>query len=163
MIEGRTDSEQPTKQMKTALPIQPFSRLFPLLALIGALMSVSVSADTGRPNPERGPTPVQLSIFLLDLDGIDSASQSFQANVYFEATWTDPRQANEQAGKTITRGLSEVWNPRLQILNQQRVWSSLPDVVDRARRDRHRGDVLGDRPNGGVWILSRSMDSPPMH
>jgi len=149
--------------MKTALPIQPFSRLFPLLALIGALMSVSVSANTGRPNPERGPTPVQLSIFLLDLDGIDSASQSFQANVYFEATWTDPRQANEQAGKTITRGLSEVWNPRLQIHNQQRVWSSLPDVVDRALRDRHRGDVLGDRPNGGVWILSRSMDSPPMH
>jgi len=116
--------------MKKALPIQLLSRLFPLLALVGALMSVSVSAETGRPNPERGPTPVELSIFLLDLDGIDSANQSFQANVYFEATWKDPRLAEASRGDDVTRRLEEIWHPRLQILNQQRIWSSMPDVAD---------------------------------
>jgi hypothetical protein len=71
-----------------------------------------------------------VSIFLLDLDAIDSAAQSFQANVYFEATWKDPRLADASQGKTVTRQLSDVWDPRLQILNQQRIWSSLPDEVD---------------------------------
>ena len=116
--------------MKKAMPIRPLSRIFPLLALVGALMSVSVSAETGRPNPERGPTPVELSIFLLDLDGIDSASQSFQANVYFEATWKDPRFADASRGGSVTRPLEEIWHPRLQILNQQRIWSSMPDVAE---------------------------------
>jgi len=116
--------------MKKALPIQLLSRLFPLLALVGALMSVSVSAETGRPNPERGPTPVELSVFLLDLDGIDSANQSFQANVYFEATWKDPRLAEASRGDDVTRRLEEIWHPRLQILNQQRIWSSMPDVAE---------------------------------
>jgi hypothetical protein len=102
----------------------------PFLVLMDALASVPVGADTGRPNPENGSTPVQVEIFLLDLDGIDSASQSFQANVYFEAAWKDPRLADESRGRTVTRRLDEVWHPRLQILNQQRVWSSLPDVVD---------------------------------
>jgi hypothetical protein len=104
--------------------------MLPLLALIVALSAPSVSADTRRPNPDQGPTQVQVSIFLLDLDAIDSASQSFQANVYFEATWKDPRLAGDASGQAITRGLDEVWHPRLQILNQQRLWSSLPDVVD---------------------------------
>ena len=116
--------------MKKALPIKPLSRIFPLLALVGALMSVSVSAETGRPNPEGGPTPVELNIFLLDLDGIDSANQSFQANVYFEATWKDPRLAEASRGGDVTRRLEEIWHPRLQILNQQRIWSSMPDVAE---------------------------------
>ena len=106
-------SEVTNQKVEKAVPVWQFSPALRLLALLCAFLSVSVSADGGRPNPERGPTPVQLSIFLLDLDGVDSASQSFQANVYFEATWKDPRLANELSGKTTTRGLSEVWNPRL--------------------------------------------------
>jgi hypothetical protein len=103
-----------------------------MVALIAALSASSVTADTGRPNREQGPTQVAVSIFLLDLDAIDSASQSFQANVYFEATWNDPRLAHEASGQgqAITRRLDQVWHPRLQILNQQRIWTSLPDVVD---------------------------------
>ena len=104
--------------------------MLPLLALVVALAAPSVSADTGRPNTEQGPTQVQVSIFLLDLDAIDSASQSFQANVYFEAKWKDPRFADEASGEAITRRLDEVWHPRLQILNQQRIWASLPEMVD---------------------------------
>lgn len=106
-----------------------FSKLL-LLALLCSPLSLHADADTGRPNPELGPTQVQVSIFLLDLDAINSASQNFEANVYFEASWKDPRLADEARGNTITRNLDEVWHPRLQLLNQQRVWKSLPDVVD---------------------------------
>ncbi len=100
------------------------------LALFIASISVRVSADTARPNPEQGPTQVQVEIFLLDLDAIDSASQTFDANVYFEATWNDPRLADRVQGRTITLPLDQVWHPRLLILSQQRIWSSLPDIVE---------------------------------
>ena len=117
-------------RMTKALPVRGLFLILLLLELIGALVSVPAGADTGRPNAELGPTHVQVGIFLLDLDAIDSASQSFQANVYFEATWKDPRLEGEAQGLTVTRRSEEVWHPRLQILNQQRIWSSLPDVVD---------------------------------
>ena len=101
-----------------------------LFGLMMGLMSLAAAADTGRPNPDQGPTQVEVDIFLLDLDAIDSASQSFDANLYFEATWKDPRLADEAQGRTLTRHLDEIWNPRLQILNQQRLWSSMSDIAD---------------------------------
>lgn len=116
--------------MTNALPDRSlFLKLFGVAVMLASAF-VPAGADTGRPSAELGPTQVQVAIFLLDLDAIDSASQSFQANVYFEATWKDPRMADEARGQTITRRLEEVWHPRLQILNQQRIWSSLTEVVD---------------------------------
>lgn len=113
-----------------SLAIQGLLLSLLFVALMLAPTSVPADVDTARPNPQQGPTQVQVGIFLLDLDGINSASQSFQANLYFEATWKDPRWVDESRGKTVTRRLDEVWHPRLQLLNQQRVWSSMPDVVD---------------------------------
>jgi len=101
-----------------------------LFGLMMVLASLAAATDTGRPNPDQGPTQIEVDIFLLDLDAIDSASQSFDANVYFEATWKDPRLADKAQGRTLTRRLDEIWNPRLQILNQQRLWSSMSDVAD---------------------------------
>ena len=66
--------------------------------------------------------------FLLDLDGIDNVNQSFEANVFYMANWNDPRLAHSGTGE-ISRHLNEVWNPRLQILNQQRTWKTFPEVV----------------------------------
>ena len=106
-----------------------FSKLL-LLALLCSPLSLHADADTGRPNPKLGPTQVEVNIFLLNLDNIDSASQNFSANVYFEGSWKDLRLADEARGKTITRRLDEVWHPRFQLLNQQKVWKSMPDIVD---------------------------------
>lgn len=104
-------------------------RLALLAWLVGADAAV-VLADTGRPNPDQGPTVVTVDIFVLDLDTIDNAAQNFEANVYFEATWKDARLADKSDGQTVKRPLDDVWHPRLQILNQQRVWASLPDIAD---------------------------------
>ncbi len=84
--------------------------------------------DISRPNEEAGATTVHISVFIIDIDNIDSANQTFTANVYFEATWKDPRLVHKRKGK-VARPLSEVWNPRLEIVNQQKLWRTFPEVV----------------------------------
>jgi hypothetical protein len=86
-------------------------------------------ADIGRPNPEQGPTRVQVKIFLSDVDDVDGANQNFKANVFFELRWHDPRLIHEDTDG-ISRPLAEVWHPRIQLFNQQQVWKTFPDVVE---------------------------------
>ena len=50
--------------------------------------------------------------------------------MYFEARWHDPRLVRSYGDDVIDRSLEEIWHPRLQILNEQRVWSSFPDVIE---------------------------------
>jgi hypothetical protein len=98
------------------------------LGLTLALNS-SALADSGRPGRDGGPTEVELEIFLIDVDEVDGASQSFEANMGYMLRWKDPRLAHEgMDGRS--RPLSEIWHPRLQLINQQRVWKSFPDVVE---------------------------------
>ncbi len=81
-----------------------------------------------RPSVNGKPTEVGLAVFVVDVDEVDSASQSFTVNVYYEAGWTDPRLIHDTG--TWVRPLSEVWHPRIQIVNQQRVWATFDDVVE---------------------------------
>jgi hypothetical protein len=106
------------------------------LGLTLAINSVAL-ADIGRPGRDAGPTKVEVEISLLDVDDVDGASQSFEANVYYEQRWNDPRLAHEDIGGR-SRPLSEIWHPRIQLFNQQRVWKSFPDVVEIAPS----GDVI---------------------
>ena len=100
------------------------------LLLLVYVPSVDAAPDTGRPNPEQGSTPVTVGIFVLDLDAIDSAAQSFDANIYFEASWRDLRLADQSLSGVRTVALKDIWNPRLQILNQQRLWVTLPEEAE---------------------------------
>ena len=105
-------------------------RLLPLLIFLLVWCSPPLHAGVGRPDPEQGPTEVQIQIFVLDLDEIDSANQNFSANVFFEALWRDPRLATDPAGGIQRRPLSEIWHPRLQVLNQQRLWSTMAEEAE---------------------------------
>jgi hypothetical protein len=103
-----------------------------LLLVCGFLLLPVWSAgatDFGRPLALEGPTEVTIAVFILDIDEVHSASQSFDANVYLELHWQDPRLAHDNPTE-ITRGLNEVWNPRLQFINQQKIWSTLPELVE---------------------------------
>lgn len=75
--------------------------------------------------------PVQVSFFMavLDVDSIDSADMSFEANVYFEARWQDSRLAHEGKGEKAY-DLTAVWHPRLQLANRKRVFPTLPEIVE---------------------------------
>lgn len=97
---------------------------------LALFITSSAHADISRPvDNENNPTKVEVKIFLLDVDDIIGASQSFEANVYYELRWNDPRLINKN-GIAQSLSLTEIWHPRIQIINQQRVWKSFPDVAE---------------------------------
>ena len=82
-----------------------------------------------RPDEWRGSTKVHFLVFVIDVDNIDDANQSFMANVYLRLRWKDKRLANP-GGSTRQVRLEEIWNPRVLFANQQgRISKALPDVV----------------------------------
>ena len=81
-----------------------------------------------RPGSQDQPTPVHIGMAVLDIDDIDGATQTITANVVLNIRWKDPRLASP--GRTDrTFGLNEVWNPRIQFVNQRKVWKTFPEVV----------------------------------
>ncbi len=81
-----------------------------------------------RPMKEFGPTKIYVSIGVLDIDEIDSAKQSFVANIFYEIRWYDLRLKHNQKGRNVVP-LNSIWHPQLLFVNQQKVWSSLPEVA----------------------------------
>lgn len=75
------------------------------------------------------PVDVDIELFLVDLDGIDDVQQNFVANVYLSASWMAPDLAHEDK-QARSAPLDSVWNPRLQIVNQQRVLRTFSDQVE---------------------------------
>ena len=86
------------------------------------------TATTSRPYKDAGPTRIQALIHILDVDDVQTADQSFHANIYVELSWLDPRLTHENASKVIM-DLNEIWHPNIQFVNQQRLWSTIPDIV----------------------------------
>ena len=97
--------------------------------VFAALASPSASADISRPVEGEGPTRVHVAIFVLDVDEINSPSQSFDANVYLEFRWRDRRLAHSGPNE-VARSKVEVWHPRIQLINQQKVWPTFPEIVE---------------------------------
>ncbi|QDV24191.1 DUF1254 domain-containing protein [Aureliella helgolandensis] len=94
----------------------------------------SVLVDEPKPEMERPtvwgePTEVQVAIFVIDVDEVDSADQSFAASVYYEARWKNPLLRHKGPGP-MHRNISDVWSPRLTIIGQQMAWRSFPESVD---------------------------------
>jgi len=102
-----------------------------ILFLLWATLILPASSEVLVKRPEAadgGPTIVSVSIFLIDLDGVDNAEQTFTANLSLDMRWSDPRLAHGQDG-AIVRPIGEVWNPRLQITNQQRLVKTFAETV----------------------------------
>ncbi len=82
-----------------------------------------------RPGELRGPTDVYFLVFVLDVNTIDDATQSFGSNVYLRLRWKDTRLANKE-GVIRQIPLNQVWNPRIILVNQMGIGSqSLPEIV----------------------------------
>jgi len=82
-----------------------------------------------RPLPEKGPTNVYTTLFIIDVDEVNTVMQSFAANIYTRYAWWDPRLAHGGKG-TVTYNLTDIWTPRLIVLNRQRLWKSFPRVAE---------------------------------
>jgi len=82
-----------------------------------------------RPGAADGPLLMHGALFLLDVSKIDGADQSFTADVFMMLQWHDERLAAEING-TRRLPLDSVWNPRIQIINQRRIWKTFDEIVD---------------------------------
>ncbi len=106
------------------------NKLFKLFCLVFLLIfSASyVGADVGRPGKKDVPTEVYIAVYIIDLDNVSSADQNFTANVFVKTQWNDPRLKHNKSG-LISMGLKDIWHPRLQFLNQQRLWFTIGKTV----------------------------------
>jgi len=106
------------KKIKTATFI-----LFALIFFRGNIQAANYS----RPEGERGPTRVDVLIFVMDLDEVNTADQSFVA-MSWTVFWIDPKEAGVQISVAITTMLT---------LNAYRfaVGADLPNVSYLTRLD----------------------------
>ena len=83
-----------------------------------------------RPGADAGPTQVSVGIWVVDITKIDSAEQSFTAEVALVMRWKDPRLAHTGSG--IARyPLEQVWHPRIAVVNETSfVTHKFPDLVE---------------------------------
>ena len=84
---------------------------------------------------------VYVHFWLIDVEEVDSVSQSFIANLFVGLTWNDPTLAHSDPD-SIGLKMEDIWYPRLQFLNQQRLIQTFP----------HTAEV---RPNGDVIYRQR--------
>lgn len=101
-----------------------------VVAMITWFLSSPASADVSRPDEGSGPTEVRMTIFMVDLDDVDTANQNFTVNIALLASWRDERLVHDNAAGKVTHPLVNVWHPRFQWLNQQKIWETFPHTVE---------------------------------
>lgn len=92
-----------------------------LILIIGLLLSLELAAQP--------PQDVEVTVYLIDIEEIDSRTQSFVANVFVALRWLDPSLAHD-GPKSIGVPLDDIWNYNLQILNQQRLVKTFLDTAN---------------------------------
>jgi hypothetical protein len=106
--------------------------------LLAGLFTVSIplafSSETPalieRPDANSRPTEISVLIWVVDIHGIDSAQQSFTADIVVVLRWKDSRLAHTGTG-VAHYALDQIWNPRVSIANEtSSVSRKLPESVD---------------------------------
>lgn len=81
-----------------------------------------------RPTRWGEPTEVEVSIYVIDIDEINSASQNFSASVYYEVRWMSPLLKHDGPGPKVQPSTS-IWTPGFTLVNQQQAWAAFPNYV----------------------------------
>ena len=86
---------------------------------------------TSRPDVNGQPTIVRVRYFVIGLREIDSARQTFDADIFWRFRWHDPRLRLD-AGVVGTRVLpfSAVWHPGLDVWNSSSIKTTYGDTVE---------------------------------
>jgi hypothetical protein len=89
-----------------------------------------IPAVIERPGADDGPTQVSIGIWIVDISNIDSAQQSFTAEVAVVLRWKDPRLTHTGEG-VVRYPLEQIWHPRTAIVNETNsVSHRLPESVE---------------------------------
>ena len=97
---------------------------------IQLVRSAEMPALIDRPNADSGSTQISVGIWVVDISKIESAEQSFTAEVAVVLRWKDPRLAHTGSG--IARyPLEQIWHPRAGIANETNsVRQRFPESVE---------------------------------
>ena len=71
---------------------------------------------------------VEVKIYLIDIQKVDTVAQSFTANLTMVLRWQDPDLAHNGPAP-VSVSLDEIWHPKIQILNQQKIVATLPRLA----------------------------------
>jgi len=82
-----------------------------------------------RPNAGAGPTPVKIYLYLVDVFEVSGSDQAFNADVVLNAEWRDPSLAGKWKAVQSMK-MEDVWEPRLQVVNQRGLSALLPQRVE---------------------------------
>jgi hypothetical protein len=88
-------------------------RIVVYAVLLAGLMPIVTTSALVRPGPPESPTPVKVSLYVVDVENIDDVAQTFRADIVLRARWKDPAVAFDGARPE----LDEIWHPNLQIAN----------------------------------------------
>ena len=94
------------------------------LFFVAFLCAAATAQDVSRPDPAGTPTKVKVGIYVIDISKIEGADQAMVVDFAVRLTWKDPRVA----GPRVV-GIDEVWAPRVQLADEQRIFKKLKEVV----------------------------------
>ena len=107
---------------------------FPLLVLFATSIQLALGSEApsliDRPNAGSGPTQISVGIWVADISSIDSAQQTFTAEIAVVLRWKDPRLAHTGNG-VVRYPREQIWHPRVGIVNETNsVSRKMPDSVE---------------------------------
>jgi hypothetical protein len=86
-----------------------------------------------RPHPTGPPTRVSVGIYVLDVEKIDDATQSFTTDFLLHVMWKDSRLANPSIEDDIGScqlDYEEVWDPGIELIDRRGLQKVSADVVE---------------------------------
>ena len=104
-----------------------FRKFLLFLIFFCAIPYTTFGIDTSRPNPENDPTEVKVRIYVIDIDEIVDAQQSFKANIFIQQEWKDERLA--QRDEITKYKVDEIWSPNLQFINRQKTFALCQNLL----------------------------------
>ena len=94
---------------------------FPFLVLFAMWIQLAQGTEKptliDRPNADSGPTEISVGIWVVDISNIDSAQQTFTADIAIVLRWKDARLAHTGTG-VAHYALDQIWTPRVGIANE---------------------------------------------
>jgi neurotransmitter-gated ion-channel len=110
-----------------------------------------------RPASENGPTQISVGIWIVDISGIDSAQQTFTADIVTVLRWKDPRLAHTGSGVAHYM-LEQIWHPSVAIANETNsVSRKFPETVEVGAD----GSVLYRQRYAGAFMQPLRLQSFP--
>ena len=110
------------------------TKLLLLVGLLAGSMPLARTSETpnliDRPNADSGPTEISVGMWVIDISSIDSAQQTFTAEIAVVLRWKDLRLAHTGNG-VVRYPLEQIWHPRVGIVNETNsVSRKMPDSVE---------------------------------